>query len=376
VESPFPTPATGIRFGLWSGDFNRMTGQAIVTTRAANLLRRTSAREFVYRGTGLVMLQTWLMASVLVWWYACTGRLETLYLVGSRSTPGFLRDLPAYLVGLIGVRVVVHLHGSDIVSLLQRRGVGGIARRMLQRCELILPSHHLVKPLQDLGLPCLHVCENFVAERGAGDAINESPMPRAKSATLNVLWNSNVMASKGFFILADAVATMHREGKAVKMLALGSAMADEQCSLGECQRRLATLALEPWFKHRGMVDRATSMRLLVDSDVVCLPSTYSSECQPLALIEAMCAKRRLVIANTAALRATVQDYPCETVDVATADAVRAAFQRLEQSNTSEQAMMSAAAEARERFSAPRFDREFALILCIPGAATAAPVSVS
>jgi glycosyltransferase involved in cell wall biosynthesis len=127
---------------------------------------------------------------------------------------------------------------------------------------------------------------------------------------------------------------------------------------------LDALIREPWFDHRGAVDQSQSMRLLSSADVVCLPSTYASECQPLALIEAMCAARPLVVANTPALRATVKDYPCEMVDVVNPESVRACLQRIARSRPPA-ALSAAAVAARERFSAGRFDRQLALILRIP-----------
>ena len=358
-----PTLRKETLFGLWSNDFSLVTGQAIVTARAAAVLRRTGVREFTYRGPGLAMLLTWLGSTAQLWWAAALGRIGTLYLVCSRSNIGFLRDVPAYLVRILGVRVVVHVHGSDIVDLIQRRCIGSIAHALLRNCELILPSRHLVDPLRKLGIHSLHVCENFVTDSPPGEQHEGwSGSPAQDGAQLTVLWNSNIMASKGFFVVAEAVASMHREGQDVRLIVLGAVVSDELMSAAQTQQRLNALRLEPWLDFRGLVDRLTSTQSLSESDVVCLPSTFSSECQPLAVLEAMCSGKRLVIANTPPLIATVGDYPCERVESVTSESVRAAINRTAAETYPQASFELAAAAARIRFSADRFDSDLALIL--------------
>lgn len=372
ASAPAPsTPTsteTGAGFALWSSDYSAITGQAMVTARAASLLHRAGCREFLYRGTGLSMLRTWFWAAASLWWSSGLGRVKTLYLVCSRSNFGLLRDLPAYVLGWFGVRVVVHVHGSDIVDLIQRRGIGWLAHRLLRRCELILPSHHLVGPLESSGVSRLQVCENFAVDPRPGTQRGGWSTPNTRDRDkLSVLWNSNIMASKGFFVVADAIAAMHDDGCPVKLVALGSAMADNLMPIDEVLQKLNALKRAPWFEFRGSVDRTASMRALDDADVVCLPSTYSSECQPLAVIETMCAARRLIVAKTPALLATVADYPCEVVSVVNADSVRKALNQLAASPPSPAALDAAAAKARRRFSAERFDSELSVILDLQAA---------
>jgi glycosyltransferase involved in cell wall biosynthesis len=345
-------------FGLWVTNPGVTTGQSVVTDRvAAQLVPVGLARFVLLPGMGLRALAVWLRAIAALGRLTGAGRLRTLYIVCSRSNAGFLRDLPAFLVRLAGVRVVVHVHGSDIVGLLQRPGIGAVARWAVRGCTLIVPSSHLVEPLAQLGVNNCHVCENFVAEPVTAP-------PPAPCASYVVLWNSNVMASKGFFAVAEAVAQLHTQGVPVCLVALGAPLGDETLSLAECAARLARLVSEPWMDYRGPVDRAGAKQALLDSEVVCLPSHYSSECQPLALLEAMCVGKPLLVADTAALRATVGDYPCEVVSQTDASAVAQALQRIrEGSGVARTAVLQAAGEqARRRFSAERFDRQLCGLL--------------
>ncbi len=315
----------------------------------------------VYRTGGLRSAIFWLAAICRLWRLALVGKVQQLYLVCSRSNGGFLRDLPAYLLVLFGCRVVVHTHGSDIVDLCQRPWIGGLARFFLSRCLLVLPSVHLEAPLRGLGMTRIACCENFYEP--SSEQLTESQLEGTeRSQEISVLWNSNIMASKGFFIAAEAISRLVRSGHRISMTVLGRCIGDEIMDVDACATEFAVLRQESWLSYLGQVSRKESMQLLGKADIVCLPSTYSSECQPLAIIEAMCAARPIIIANTPALSATVGSYPCFKVDVPVRPEVlvNTMLNYINESRSS--ALSEAAAAARERFSPERFDQEMGALL--------------
>ena len=349
--------------GWWSADTQQITGQAIVTARVAALLERAGTRDFSYRGNGLRSVASCTVSALRLMMSALRGRLSVLYLVCSRSNAGFVRDLPAYLSRFAGVRVIVHVHGSDVVDLCRKPWIGPCARALFARCELVVPSAHLLAPLRDLGVRHVHLCENFAEHASAQNQAAELS-PTSVARPWRVLWNSNVMASKGFFAVAEAVGALADDSIPVQLVALGRPIGDEVMDQHACCEALKRLEGQTWIDHRGLVDRPTAMRLLREADVVCLPSRYISECQPLSLIEAMCAGRQLIIADTPALRATVGDYPCEKVSGPIAPEITLALRHLREQPISGEALQSAAAHARLRFSPERFDRDMARLLQI------------
>ena len=354
----------GGRRAWWSAEFGESTGQAIVTARVVGMLAAAGGQGVVYPPGGLRSAPAWLAAVLRLWRLALLGRAQQLYLVCSRSNGGFMRDLPAYLLIIFGGRVVVHTHGSDIVDLCRRPWIGWLARFFLARCLLLLPSAHLVSPLHALGIVHTSCCENFY-EPSASQIGVPASTGAGTSQALSVLWNSNVMASKGFFVLAEAVAQLAQSGRKVCMIALGRCIGDEVMDVDECTARLKALRHEPWLNYHGQVSRAESAKLLSQADVVCLPSTYTSECQPLVMIEAMCAARPIIIANTPALCATVGNYPCLKVDVPVQpEALMNALLRSSE-QTGNVGLAEAAEAARERFSLQRFDQEMRVLLGLP-----------
>lgn len=178
-----------------------------------------------------------------------------------------------------------------------------------------------------------------------------------------VLWNSNIMATKGFFTTAEAVRHARSNGADINLIAVGKCIGDEQMNFQECQAALKSLQAETWFDYRGAVSRVEATGLLKDADAVCLPSVYSSECQPLALIEAMCAGRPIVIADTKALVETAGQYPCERVGLPpTAENVAAVLTTMYEQTPDQDTLLAAAKYARQRFSPERFDDQMRLIL--------------
>ncbi len=346
-----------------------VTGQSLVTRRVVErvLDRSEGAREYVYRaGGGVGAILNWSSAGVRLWRDLARKRVQTLYLVCSRSNVGFLRDIPALLAARFGARVVVHAHGSDIVALLRQRPVAPLARWLYGRCTLVVPSNHLVRPLSSIYFQQLFVVENFVNAR----ITDYSEFGLVNGLNLKTLWNSNIMSSKGAFDTLEAVAELQAEGEAVDLDVLGDVLGDEELSAKDAQKRLAALRHRAAITYHGRLSREQAARLLATADIVVLPSRYSSECQPLAIIEAMCAGKGLIVSDTPALRATVGDYPAVFIPVRSVGAIKDALRSLSAEKRSDPAAFEAryaasAIAARERFSVGRFDEAMSSILVAP-----------
>jgi glycosyltransferase involved in cell wall biosynthesis len=351
--------------GIFSGDYTQTTGQAIVTRRVVEhvLSDLGGGRKYIYPpAIGLRAIASGLGASMRLWRDVALGRVDTLYVVCSRSNAGFMRDVPALLTSGFGIRVIVHAHGSDIVELIGARPVSGLARMLYRRCELVVPSGHLETPLAGFKLRDLRVCENYTS-----GSKTDASIAAVGDGRLRVLWNSNIMAAKGAFDVLAACKQLAHEGLPVHLEMIGSAMGDEELDASAAEERIAGLVASNWLSYYGRVPSIRAAELVQGTDVVALPSRYSSECQPLAIIAAMCAGRGLVVSDIPPLRATVGEYPAEFVPVRNVSAVAEALRRLYDEKNADPAAFFAcrsqpAERARERFSTARFDREMRGIL--------------
>jgi glycosyltransferase involved in cell wall biosynthesis len=139
----------------------------------------------------------------------------------------------------------------------------------------------------------------------------------------------------------------------------------------EVSRRLENLKSTEWFDYRGKVDHATAIALTAQADVISLPSRYPSECQPLALIQGMCAGKAIVVSDTPALRATLGAYPAVFVPINSVQAIVVTLRQLLHQKRSDSLAFNsrpntAAAAALARFDVGRFDYEMQAILLLNG----------
>lgn len=351
---------------LFSADYSLENGQAVVTREVANttLGDRDQVREIIYRpGSSVASMGSWALATCKALFFLAARRPEFIYVVVSRTLLGFLRDIPILSYSLLGGRVVVHCHGSDLEDLLNDRWYSPIARVLYARCEVIFPCKYLAQRLEHI-VAQAHVCENFLA-----DAPQMLPAVGsvAHSEPLTVLWNSNVMASKGYLDVAEAVKRCADGGHAIRFVSFGAILGDTEMSARELASELSRYSQYNWFGYLGRVPHNMAVSHLQDCDVVALPSRYPSEMQPLAIIEAMCTGRHVVISDRPSLRATLGDYPASIVNPARVDDIVAILvelcrQKAEDPIGFANANLEPAELARDRYSVERFRERMSFIL--------------
>ena len=336
---------------FWGARTSAITGQSIVSDHVLKESRDVSwiDKRYAARGVWAVLSAV----SQIVSTYISVGfsRVDFIYVVCSRSTAGFLRDLPVLALSLLGVNTIVHVHGSDITTLLNRRMTGRLARQIYRRCDIIIPSVHLKADLQQLGCQSVHVVENFAVNLQQ-QTVSSSP----PSEETSILWNSNIMASKGIVELVEGADIARRRGFDITLTIIGKMIPDQEATSDELKRFMSGLKDKSWINILGPVSHKRSIELLRLCDIVALPSSYSSECQPLAIIQAMCLAKSIIVNDTPALRATIGNYPAIRTDRqanALADALETCILQAETLKT---AQTAAAANAIERFSLAKFDR--------------------
>jgi glycosyltransferase involved in cell wall biosynthesis len=344
---------------VWSSDWTETTGQAIVTRRVVECQLDINWIDASYGRGGLQSMLGLFRAVGRTFHSLAKRKAQTIYLVCSRSGIGFLRDIPALAASLIGARVVVHVHGSDIIDLLSCSPFSLLARKLYDGCEILVPSEHLIAPLQKQCSGKIRLCENFV------------PLPSVETfATIPmepgplVVWNSNIMASKGFFDVAEAVRLARTELPNLRFVALGRPLRDIEMNVKTVKAALAALCEEEWFTYLGVVSPETAFIWTAKADVVVFPSRYRSECQPLAVVQAMCLARPLVLSDTPALRATAGNYPGIFLpNPSLVDLSRSIIDTIRGGPDPD--LVNAADAAQRRFAPERFDRSMSSILKDP-----------
>lgn len=286
---------------FWSSSYDISNGQAIVTSRVANADYGVRWRKAIY-SPGIKSFFG-LFGNIFILLHSIVFRgCRMVYVVCSRSIFGFLRDVPALMVAHFGVRVVVHAHGSDLFDLFKKPIIGFFARALYNKCEIIIPSDHLVKSISGLVSSRIRLVENFARPITA-------KFENGSNEFFHILWNSNLMASKGIKELVEGAKIARSSGVPLFLTILGYPVGDRVASLNEMKNYRDELSSIEWIDMKGSVSSTLAELAIVNANLVALPSYYSSECQPLAIIQAMCAGKKIIIADSPALRATVGLYP-------------------------------------------------------------------
>lgn len=343
------TGAQREKLAVWTPVLSDVNGQNVVTRRVVETQGAFFGSVYEYRGGSLAAIPITLWKAVRLFLSVLFGGHTGVYVVCSRSLAGFLRDVLPLATSRLGARVVVHVHGSDFPELLERPAIGRFTRWLYASCEVVVPSQHLLTPLARHSFRQLSVCENFADLPANCGAQSQA---RRQDAFI-VLWNSNVIASKGIAELVEGLRLLRQGDVAIKLIVLGKAIGDAEQSADSMHDFLNLLKRESWIDVKGSVPPKEVPQLVAASDVIALPSTYPSECQPLAVIQGMLAGRPVLVSDTAAMQATVGEYPALFAGrdpSSIADALRPLILRPKQTTFAEAASMS-----RKRFSPAAFD---------------------
>ncbi|MEM1094549.1 MAG: glycosyltransferase family 4 protein [Bacteroidota bacterium] len=130
---------------------------------------------------------------------------------------------------------------------------------------------------------------------------------RDTSQPLRILYLSNMIASKGYGELLEAVGMLQAQGTAVDVRFIGRWL-DGDDAERTFRTTVAARGLQDIVHVLGPIrDRAVIKQHYLDADVFCLPTYYPTEAQPLAILEALSAGTPVVSTRHAGIPNMVTD---------------------------------------------------------------------
>lgn len=254
------------------------------------------------RSSGVVSLArlagyAWLLPRF--WLAVLAARRRTLYLTTASSPAGFLRDVATiWPASLAGHRVVCHQFGGrfGVFYGAQRPAVQRLIRRTLGRAAAIVVEGDPVRE-QLAFLPGwrekVRTVVNGLPQQGDFPARGKTYAP---GEPFRLLYLSNMIETKGYWDVLEAVRLLLSRGRPVECLFVGRfvASADDCRFAGPDPAReafLTTLREDPLLAgpvryEEGLYgeDKAAAFRR---AHVFLLPSRYHVEGQPVSVLEAM-----------------------------------------------------------------------------------------
>lgn len=332
---------------FWSSSLDVVTGQAIVSKRVFDKINPNNWIKLIYP-SGVRFIYVYASNIVRLYYFVFVGKIKTAYIVPSRSLFGFIRDIPVLLISLFGVRTILHIHGDGLNELFKKKYIGCLASFLYARSEIIIPCKHLVVfPIRPKNI---FIVENY-------STIPKHYNPKSfYSDEVKILWNSNVMATKGVNILVDGLLCASKYKINFKLTIMGKPLGDSLMNQLEIDSYSDYLKEETWINYLGAVSPNKVSNIMREHDIVALLSI--NECQPMVIIEAMCCGLKLIVSDIPGIRNTIGDYPAYFVK-RNKDSVAKAFLHACHDLPVDESFRR---DAIKRFSSSRFDNQMKEIL--------------
>lgn len=284
-----------------------VTGQSVVSARAVEALRGIADVEVVdvsaggggWRAGRGAQARAWLGALGAVR-RALRRPADAVYFTPASSRLGVLRDVATLALVPRGVPVVAHVHVGDYGA---RLAQSALARRVAARCtRMLVPSAYAARPIRQAAPDAdVRVIPNAVDPGHLQtEAALDAAWARRRAAPPVVTFLSNMIPSKGYGVLADAVARLRPRPP---LVVAGSW--PQRDARRAFERYLGALGLEA--RVVGDVGRQDVPALLAEASVFAFPSRYPHESLPVAVIEAMAAGCAVAAVEHAGVPELVRD---------------------------------------------------------------------
>jgi len=222
---------------------------------------------------------------------------DIIYFTCSRSLLGSLRDvLLLQLAGLFGKPVINHLHGADFrdffysVPYFYRLILINSYRNV--NCSIVLIDA-MIGQFDMFPDMQISVVPNFYAK---GIGCNSPGNCRKRNSPISFIFLSNIMKTKGIFLLLDAFVILSKRYSDLELTIAGKCLADDELGVDDASSLLQSyLDGCSNIKYLGVVSGEQKAALLRDASVFVLPTYYKSEAVPLSIIEAMASGCGIVV---------------------------------------------------------------------------------
>ncbi|MFA0052394.1 glycosyltransferase family 4 protein [Vibrio breoganii] len=221
-------------------------------------------------------------------------RYDRLYLTTSRTKVGLIRD--SIVVVLFKVfnpnsKIVNHLHGADFLDF--RNSLSRIWTNYLDFVynkidHSIVLTNSMLSQYADYPEMKISVLSNFYSVK-EGNAV----VCREAKNEVNLLFLSNLIATKGIFELLESIVDLRRGGVNAKLIIAGYSFLNSV----DQERFDQYIADYDYIQYNGPVSGDEKELLLSNACIFCLPTYYPTEAQPISILEAL-AKGCVIVTTT------------------------------------------------------------------------------
>lgn len=299
-------------------------GQTLATARLTALLEpayRVRRFDTAYKDQALLPAswrQRWVtlrhylrLRRRLRWALANDADAPVLWCAASPAVAGHWRDM-ALTAPCFQRRQAVYaiIHRGHFDRVFRRALTGPTARHLAARVQGFVFLSEALAAQVDRWVPPekLFVIPNTIdhALVCTKEELAQKRASRAARTTLRLLFLSNMIASKGYLDVLQAVHLLNQRGIPIQATFVGrwNSNADRDAFL----RRVEAYGAQRVVTHLGALsDRAQIKKQHLAADVLLLPTYYPEEAQPLALLEALGAGTPVIVTRHSSIPEFVRD---------------------------------------------------------------------
>lgn len=260
-----------------------------------------------------------IMSYMLTFWKLLTHRYALCYLAITCHGTGFLKDAPFVLLcKLFRRKIVIHQHNKGMSNCVNKQPYKWLLPLVYRNTKVILLSWYLYPDIEKV----VKKEQVLICPNGIPDFFDKEPHFERNNEVPHLLFLSNLIPSKGVYVLLDACKILKEKGYMFVCDFVGGE--SKEISKDIFEKNVAERGLKDFVIYHGPQYGDDKKKFFADADIFIQP-TYE-DCFPLTLLEAMQYKLPLISTNEGAVPDIVKDgengFVCKRKDaMSTADAI-------------------------------------------------------
>jgi glycosyltransferase involved in cell wall biosynthesis len=244
---------------------------------------------------GMVMVG-WLLIKRLI-----KQKPDLCYLAITTTGAAFYRDvLLVAIMKVFRVQRIYHLHNKGVSKASQNKINGWAYHFVFSKAKVILLSEHLYQDVQEfVSIENIHICPNGIPKVTILDKqavkVDKTPI---------VLFLSNLIESKGVYVLLEALAILNKKNIPFKGVFVGG---EGDINTIQFNQKTEKLGLSEQVKYLGKKYDKEKGAIFQQADIFAFPTHYPNECFPLVLLEAMQVSLPIISTDEGGISSIIED---------------------------------------------------------------------
>ena len=281
------------------------------TSRSMNEIGKNSIKKYL----------RFIMSYMLTFWKLLTHRYALCYLAITCHGTGFLKDAPFVLLcKLFRRKIVIHQHNKGMSNCVNKQPYKWLLPLVYRKTKVILLSWYLYPDIEKV----VKKEQILICPNGIPELFETEPHFERNNEVPHLLFLSNLIPSKGVYVLLDACKILKEKGYRFVCDFVGGE--SKEISKDIFDEAVEERGLKEYAIYHGPKYGDEKKIFFSNADIFVFPTYYYNECFPLVLLEAMQYKIPIITSNEGGIPDIIingeNGFVCKRKDaMSTADAI-------------------------------------------------------